>query len=130
MSMPPRFPITAEQITLVVNQFYAAVRANPEIGPIFAKHVTDWPSHESKIAGFWRNAILFERSYDGNPMQAHMRAGNVHPEHFDIWLGLFDTILVKNLPTDTAASWSALAHRIGRGLRYGVEPTEGPPTLT
>ncbi len=59
-----------------------------------------------------------------------MRAGNVRPEHFDIWLGIFDMVLSENLPTDTAVSWSALAHRIGRGLRYGVEPTDGPPKLT
>ncbi|MDO6590249.1 globin family protein [Loktanella sp. D2R18] len=129
MSMPPRFPISAEQITQVVVAFYATVRADPDLGPVFAQHVTDWPSHEEKIARFWRNAILFERSYDGNPMAAHMKSGNVRPAHFDIWLGHFDAILIQTLPPETAAAWSALAHRIGRGLRYGVMPAGGPPNL-
>jgi hemoglobin len=115
-----RFPITPEQIDSVIAGFYAAVRAHPKLGPIFAVHVTDWPAHEAKIARFWRNAILFERSYDGNPMAAHQAAGNVRPGMFDDWLGLFDTVLTQRLPPETAAQWSALAHRIGRGLRMGV----------
>ena len=130
MNMPPRFPISPEQITQVVATFYATVRRDPTLGPVFAKHVTDWPSHEEKIARFWRNAILFERSYDGNPMAAHMKAGNVRPAHFEIWLGHFDSTLLTILPADTAAAWSALAHRIGRGLRYGVATVDGPPNLT
>lgn len=129
MSMPPRFPITADQIAQVVAAFYAAVRRDPDLGPVFAKHIPDWPSHEDKIASFWRNAILFERSYDGNPMAAHMQAGNVKPEHFNIWLGHFDATLARTLPEETAIAWSALAHRIGRGLRYGVAPAGGPPDL-
>jgi hemoglobin len=128
--MPPRFAVTAEQIDQVVTDFYAAARHHPGLGPIFGAHVTDWPEHEAKIAGFWRNAILFERSYDGNPMQAHRAAGNVKGPMFDIWLGLFDSVLNRNLPQDTAAAWSALAHRIGRGLRMGLaDEGSGPPKL-
>lgn len=120
MAMPPRFEITAEEIARVVADFYAAVRVHPGLGPVFAAHVTDWPAHEARIAGFWRNAILFERSYDGNPLLAHQRAGNVRPGMFEVWLGLFDSVLRRNLAPETAAQWSALAHRIGQGLRYGV----------
>lgn len=121
MSLPPRFAVTSAQIDRVVARFYSAVRADPKIGPIFAAHVTDWPTHEDKITRFWRNAILFERSYDGNPMQAHMKAGNVTPGHFEPWLELFDAVLAAELPDDIATAWSALAHRIGRGLSFGLE---------
>ena len=115
-----RFPISPEQIDTVVASFYARVRAHPKLGPVFAAHVTDWPAHEEKISRFWRNAILFERGYDGNPMMIHKRAGNVRPGMFDDWLALFDATLDQSLPAETAAQWSALAHRIGRGLRYGL----------
>jgi len=121
----PRFPVTAEQIDTVVADFYGFIREHPGLGPVFAAHVTDWPAHEAKIARFWRNAILFERSYDGNPMMAHRLAGNVRPEMFEVWLGLFDMVLRRNLPEASAASWSALAHRIGQGLRMGVEDHAG-----
>lgn len=115
-----RFPITSEQIDGVIAAFYADVRAHPKLGRIFASHVTDWPEHEAKITRFWRNAILFERDYDGNPMAVHKAAGNVRPGMFDDWLGLFDAVLARQLPPETAQQWSALAHRIGRGLRAGV----------
>ena len=39
---------------------------------------------------------------------------------FSPWLQLFDAVLADNLPPPTAAAWSALAHRIGQGLRYAV----------
>jgi hemoglobin len=128
-----RFDITAAEIASVVTEFYAVVRSHPGLGPVFAAHVSDWPAHEAKIAGFWRNAILFERGYDGNPMAVHKAAGNVRPGMFDAWLGLFDSVLRRELSPDQAAAWSALAHRIGRGLRYGLVDTsrspEGAPLL-
>lgn len=123
----PRFPITAAQIDAVVADFYAEIRLHPTLGPVFAAHVEDWPSHEAKIAAFWRNAIMFERGYDGNPMAKHMQAGNVRPGMFEPWLALFDTVLARNLPEPSAQAWSMLAHRIGQGLRMGVvEKTTGP----
>lgn len=131
MSLPSRFPITAAQIDQVVSRFYTEIRSDADLAPIFAAHVTDWPAHEAKIARFWRNAILFERDYDGNPMQVHMSAGNVVPSHFSIWLGLFDSVLFAELPDTIAQAWSTLAHRIGRGLRFGLETytPSGPPQL-
>jgi hemoglobin len=120
-ALPPRFDITAHDIARVVASFYAAIRQHPGLGPVFAAHVTDWPEHEAKIAAFWRNAILLERSYDGNPMLAHRQAGNVKGPMFPVWLALFDSVLTQELRPNQAAAWSALAHRIGSSLRMGVE---------
>lgn len=118
--MEPRFGLTLGQIKNVVAKFYGKVRADPVLGPIFAVHVADWQAHEAKIANFWSNAILKTRSYDGNPMQAHIAAGNVKSEHFVKWLALFDEVLDHELPKDAAVAWSLLVHRIGRGLSAGL----------
>jgi len=123
--MPARIPVTEAQIDRVVGQFYARVRAHTVLGPIFANHVTDWPTHEEKIGRFWRNALLLQRCYDGNPMQAHMAAGNVKAEHFPVWLSLFDAVLAQELPQPLALAWSTLVHRIGRGLSYGLPAEPG-----
>jgi len=129
-AQPPRFPITDAQIILVVAEFYDAIRQHPGLGPVFAAHVTDWPAHEAKIAGFWRNAIRSERSYEGNPMRVHQQAGDVRPGMFIPWLGLFDTVLKRNLEPQTAAAWSALAHRIGESLMMGLMRwNQGVPNL-
>lgn len=122
MSTPPlaRFEITEAEIGRVVTAFYARVRAHPMLGPVFAVHVGDWPEHEAKVARFWAGSILHRPGYDGSPMQAHRQAGNVQPGMFSVWLGLFDQVLADELPPETAAAWSALAHKIGTSLRAGV----------
>jgi hemoglobin len=127
--IPPRFPVTEDQITRVVTAFYAAARVHPVLGPVFAAHVGDWPAHEAKIARFWANAILHAHSYDGNPLAVHRAAGDVKAAMFDDWLALFDRTLAAQLPDETARPWSALAHRIGRGLIYGLGSPAGPPML-
>lgn len=130
------FDISPDQIDRVVKVFYARIRAHNVLGPVFATHIAadEWPAHEAKIAAFWRNAILKERSYSGNPMRVHMQAGDVMPQHFVDWLALFDEVLAQELPGDTGRAFSALAHRIGRGLRVGLEqvrlPKDAPPILS
>tara|TARA_B110000908_G_C10260609_1_gene458980 strand:- start:2203 stop:2595 length:393 start_codon:yes stop_codon:yes gene_type:complete len=125
MTLTPRFQITRTQIAHVVAVFYHRVRMDSVLGPIFATHVTDWSLHEAKITDFWANAILHERVYDGNPMKKHMQAGNVEPDHFRTWLAIFDDVLQAELQSDVAQLWSALAHRIGRGLQYGLQAQKG-----
>ncbi|SIT00669.1 group III truncated hemoglobin [Paracoccus saliphilus] len=131
--MPPRLDLTEDQIDRVIQVFYAAIRRHEVLGPVFARHVSDWSTHEAKIGRFWKKAILYHPGYDGSPMLAHMAAGDVRAEHFPLWLALFDETLHRILPPEPAAAWSALAHRIGRGLRMGVEDlhgrTDGPPVL-
>lgn len=135
-ALPPRIPVTRGQIERVVKHFYAAVRTDDVLGPLFngilSKDPEIWRTHEAKIANFWANAILHERSYDGNPMLVHSGISALDPTMFTNWLGLFDKTLSDQLPADLALQWSTLAHRIGRGLRFGVESAHhsiGPPIL-
>lgn len=128
-----RFDITPDEIHQVVRRFYAAVRKDTVLGPIFAAHVDDWPEHETKIAAFWRNAILREKCYSGNPMRVHVTRPSVKAEHFPIWLELFHTTLCAELTELQARQWGALADRIGEGFRTGIEtmrqPSDAPPKL-
>lgn len=122
--MQPRIDLTRTDISRVVAVFYARVRGDAVLGPVFAAHVRDWTAHEEKITRFWASAILFERSYDGNPMQVHLQAGNVKAAHFTHWLELFDAVLHAELPEPQRTQWSLLVHRIARGLSYGVQEAE------
>lgn len=130
-----RFDISADQINHVVSVFYAQVRHHPVLGPIFANHIADenWPTHEDKIARFWRNAILREKCYSGNPMREHLTRPDVKAEHFPLWLDLFHQVLHAQLPENLAHSWGALADRIGEGFRTGIvsirQPKNEPPKL-
>ena len=128
-----RFDITRDEIGRVVARFYARVRADAVLGPVFGAHVTDWPAHEEKIAAFWRNAILREPGYDGFPMREHLSRPDVKPEHFPIWLGLFHETLRAELSDLQALQWGDLADKIGEGFRAGVENVrlrpDQPPRL-
>lgn len=123
----PLFQITDHQIDRVVRVFYARIRAHGELGPVFAAHVRDWPAHETRIAAFWRNAILKERCYDGNPMRVHVARPEIRPDHFPLWLSLFHEVLTQELAADTAARWGALADRIGHGLKMGLTSMRQKP---
>ncbi|MEX5561951.1 group III truncated hemoglobin [Pseudophaeobacter sp. 1A16562] len=128
-----RFDISGAEIDEVVRVFYGKIRQHPVLGPVFGAHVTDWPEHEEKIARFWRNAILREKCYNGNPMRVHVSRPDIKAEHFPLWLDLFHSVLKAELPTQTAQSWGALADRIGEGFRTGVtamrQPKDAPPKL-
>jgi hemoglobin len=129
-AMPPRFEISPAQIDAMMGAFYAGIRTHPVLGPIFMDKIGDsakaWNAHEEKIARFWRNAILHERSYDGRPQQVHMATPTVMPEHFELWLDLFEETANRVLPPETARPWIALARRIGAGMRMGVEQARRP----
>lgn len=130
-----RFDVSADDIDRVVAVFYALIRAHDVLGPVFAARIAaaDWPAHEAKIAAFWRNAILREKSYSGNPMRVHVSTPEVQPEHFPLWLGLFAEVLKAELPDLQARAWMELAHRIGEGFRTGLvamrQPKDQPPKL-
>ncbi|MEL0437163.1 group III truncated hemoglobin [Phycobacter sp. K97] len=128
-----RFDVTRTEIDRVVGVFYARIRSHPALGPVFAAHVSNWPEHEDKIARFWRNAILRDKCYSGNPMRVHVTRPDVRAEHFPQWLALFHEVLQAELPAQTAASWGALADRIGEGFRTGVvamrQPKDAVPNL-
>ena len=132
-----RFPIKESEVSDVVRIFYSRVRQHETLGPIFYKAIGSdaaaWEAHEAKIEAFWRNALLMDRAYNGNPMVVHAQNPSVHAEHFPIWLGLFQEVLDECLEEDLAAGFSALAHRIGRGLSLGLQTmrqsADEPPSL-
>ncbi|MDT8856879.1 group III truncated hemoglobin [Paracoccaceae bacterium Fryx2] len=136
-AFPPRFFVTGDEIDRVVTAFYIEVRRHPVLGPVFATHVQDWPAHEAKISRFWHNAILRSGGYEGRPQVVHREAAEVLPEHFPIWLALFDATAARLLAPQAAASWGAMAHRLGHAFRIGVEdarcqvggPVGGMPKL-
>lgn len=120
--------LSAADIQNVVTTFYARVRKHPVLGPIFLDRIPDegdnWSVHEAKIVEFWSSVILKTRSFHGNPMRTHAQVGAIKPEHFAIWLNLFDQVLSECLPSDHARAFSELAHRIGRSLRMGLAQSQ------
>ena len=82
-----------QDIERLVDSFYAQVRQDALIGPIFNRHIGDhWATHLPKIYGFWEAVLLGTVGYSGNLIQQHIaidRQYGLSEEKFARWLNLW-----------------------------------------
>ena len=75
-------------IKIFVDEFYARVRLDDLIGPVFMQVIADWQPHLNRMYAFW-NAVLFGApGFKGNPFAKHAPLA-IEQRHFDRWLALF-----------------------------------------
>lgn len=80
----------------MVDSFYAKVRKDELIGPIFNEKIKNhWGEHLSKLYSFWQSVLLGEQTYTGFAFPPHAQLP-IDKEHFDRWLSLF-TLTVDSL---------------------------------
>jgi hemoglobin len=108
--------LTPAVIAAVVDDFYAACRADPVLGPIFNQRVHDWAVHLARIRSFWSAALLGERGYAGRPLEAHLAIESLRPEHFSVWLRLFKQTVERHCTPNDAAAFMARAGRMARAM--------------
>ena len=123
--------MTELQLSRLVDLFYARVRRDPMIGPLFNAHVADWPEHLEKLSAFWSSVMLTSGRYKGSPMAAHLRhAGAIKPEMFERWLELWRETARETLDGEGAAAVIAKAERIAESLQlalfFRLQPERGP----
>jgi hemoglobin len=78
-------------VFLLVKQFYAKVRNDEMLGPIFNNAIDDWPTHLERLTDFWESNIFFVAKFKGNPILKHRLVDaqnqyNIEPLHFGVWL--------------------------------------------
>lgn len=105
----------------LVHSFYAEVRNDAQLGPIFNGVIgDDWDAHLAKMCDFWSSVMLMTGRYKGTPMVAHMRLKMVHPEHFARWLALFQATAEKSFPPEIAELFVVRAENIARSFQLGM----------
>ncbi|HYG23127.1 MAG TPA: group III truncated hemoglobin [Verrucomicrobiae bacterium] len=104
-----------EGILKLITGFYADVRQDAVIGPIFNTHIPDWPAHLEKIADFWALQAGGPSRYRGGFGAAHLPL-NLKPEHFEHWLRLWEFNNARSLPPWEAEQMNQLAHAFARRL--------------
>lgn len=109
----------------LLRHFYADVRQHREIGPIFAAHITDWPTHLEKIADFWSGATGGPALYSGPMPFKHISLG-LEERHFAAWLDLWQRHCHAHLPPLEARQLIVLAESIGVRLRHIVARPAAP----
>jgi hemoglobin len=103
-----------EGIMRLITPFYAKVRHDPMLGPVFNTRIADWPSHLAKITEFWARMTGGPSAYAGG-MGRHLSLG-IDERHFAAWLALWDENAKATLPEAEAGEMSRLAHGIGDDL--------------
>ena len=117
--MAPSDTITEAAITELVHRFYAKVRRDPMIGPVFNGAVEDWDEHLRTLAAFWSSVMLTSGRYKGNPLAMHMKHP-IEPRFFERWLQLWRETVPEVFSPDVAAGFCAKAERIGESLKLGL----------
>lgn len=112
--------VTEPMIQALVHSFYARVRLDPLIGPIFNRVIVDWDEHLEKLCAFWSSVTLMTGRYKGTPMKVHAELSEITPAHFERWLALFQATAIKTCPPDAAALFVDRANRIAESLQLGI----------
>jgi hemoglobin len=112
--------ITEPMIRELVHAFYAAVRRDPLLGPIFEPRIKDWPEHLDKLSAFWSSVVLMTGRYKGRPMPVHMAIPEISRAHFERWLALFRATAKAVCPPPAAALFIDRAERIAESLHLGI----------
>ncbi len=96
-----------EDIKLLVVSFYAKIRKDAVLGPIFNQIVTDWEPHLELLTDFWETQLFLKRKYFGNPVTAHQEVDDkmrhtITPEHFGLWMNLWFATIDELFEGETA----------------------------
>lgn len=113
----------------LVHAFYARVREDAQLGPIFNRAIADWPAHLEKLHAFWSSVMLTSGRYKGQPVPAHAKhRAEITPALFDRWLALWGETAHELMTPEAAQALEAKAARIAESLQLALFfRLDGPP---
>ncbi len=122
--------ITEESLKALVDTFYAKVRQDTLIGPVFNDAIHDWPEHLDKLQSFWSSVMLTSGRYKGRPLPAHVKHGDrISSASFERWLALWRETTEEMLDPASAAALQEKAGRIAESLSMGISFSRDPDSL-
>jgi hemoglobin len=115
-------PVTEDAIALLIDNFYARVRQDAVLAPVFEAAIAPgcWPEHLATMRRFWSSVVLASGRYSGNPVAVHQAVIGLQQPMFDRWLALFEETAEELLRRETAALFVAKAHRIAESLQLAL----------
>ncbi len=113
--------VSEDGIRRLVDAFYARVRQDAELAPVFARAIPgDWGPHLDKMYAFWSSVMLTTGRYKGNPLAKHFALPGMQPALFERWLALFNETADQLFDDDVSAEFRAKAARIAESLKLGL----------
>jgi hemoglobin len=127
-SMTKSEDVTEAAIEALVDSFYAKVRQDARLGPIFEAAIgPDWSAHLQTMYRFWSSVMLTSGRYKGNPLATHLKVPGIEPALFDHWLALFDESVDALFIGEPAKVFKLKARRIAESLMLGLFYRPGQP---
>jgi hemoglobin len=112
----------------LIPAFYARVRADAAIGPMFEAAVHDWPGHLERLVAFWSSVMLTTGRYKGSPVAEHLKhKAAITPAMFDRWLAIWADTTDELLAPAAAAALQVKAARIAESLQLALFFRLGDP---
>lgn len=120
---------TEEEVSQLVHAFYAKVRKDDVLGPIFNSQVHDWDHHLVTLVNFWSSILRGTGSYAGTPMQKHAAMAHLDETLFKRWLALFDETAKEQANHAMGKRATTSAQRIAQSLWYGYQMARSPNSI-
>ncbi|ARU05679.1 preprotein translocase subunit TatC [Comamonas serinivorans] len=118
----------AEVVTLV-HSFYARVRQDPVLSPIFNAHIHDWDEHLAQLVDFWSAILRRTGRFSGAPMPKHAALPGLSADLFQRWLTLFRENAAMQPNQAMATQACVMAERIAQSLWLGYQTHHHPEAL-
>ena len=111
-------------IVRLVDTFYAAVRADEILAPIFdgVAHV-DWERHLPRMYDFWVGVLFGATAFRGNPLAVHLGLATrvtMGAREFGRWIALFHSSVDALFSGPMADEARARASRIAAVMQYHI----------
>lgn len=122
-----------QEVELLIRSFYARVREEEVLGPIFNGRIHDWEAHFERLIDFWETNLFFVRKYKGDPLKVHLEVDEatgqaITPEHFGRWLNLWVNTIDEHFTGETAQIAKNRARNMGSFLFLKIFEHRQPST--
>ncbi len=119
--------VTEPLVRRVIDAFYAKVRRDPALGPVFDGIIQDdWPPHIERICAFWLTATRLGCGYEGRGfMPAHLKHAAIRASLLPQWLLLFSETARELCPPAGANVLIDIAERMADSIRVSLARRDG-----
>ena len=120
---------TEADVASLVQTFYARIRLDEILGPIFESHIDDWTQHLAKLVDFWSSILRRSGRFSGSPMPKHAALPGLSAPLFQRWLQLFRENAAAQPNQAMAQQACLMAERIAQSLWMGYQFHRDPEAI-
>ena len=116
-----------KEVSILVNAFYAKIRNDESLGPIFNNRIPQgkWPEHLDKLTDFWETNLFGIAKFNGNPTRKHIEVdksldNSIDQHHFAQWLNLWLETIDELYKGDLADKAKNAARKMATGQYIAI----------